>query len=63
MYFKDGTIGERRGPFAAAFQACQQLPQFGQVPNAGGMADLSLAQRTHAGVANAGESATYLGVF
>ena len=31
MYFKDGSIGERREPFAAAFQACQQLPQFGQM--------------------------------
>jgi hypothetical protein len=35
----------------------------GKWPNAGGMADLSLAQRTHAGVANAGEYPTYLGVF
>jgi hypothetical protein len=61
MYFKDGTIGERREPFAAAFQARQQLPEFGQVPNVGGMAALSSAQRTDA--ANAGESPTYLGVF
>ena len=63
MYLKDGTIGERREPFAAAFQACQQLGNSGKWPNVGGMADLSSAQRTHAGVVNAGESPTYLRVF
>jgi len=63
MYFKDGTIGERQDRSLQRSRRASNCRNSGKWPNAGGMADSSLAQRTHAGVANAGESPTYLGVF